>query len=123
QLPELCQRSLIGELLFGRLARRDVAADGDVLTRLAVAVEQWDDRRIDPIDRSVLRPIPQLTAPHLPLRDRPPQIADELLGMKTRIDDPVVLTEQLAARVLGDLAELVVDVCDRTLLVGQGDDR
>ena len=35
QLAELRQRRLIGELLLGRLALRDVAADREVLPRLS----------------------------------------------------------------------------------------
>ena len=73
QLPELRQRRLIDELLLDRLALRDVAADRDVLPRLALAVEQRHDRGVDPVDGAVLGAVPQLAAPHLSLRDGPPQ--------------------------------------------------
>ena len=61
-------------------------------------------------NRSVLGAIAQLAAPDLAVRDRSPQLANELLRVKPRIEDPVILADQLLARVLRDLAELVVDV-------------
>jgi len=51
----MVQRSLLAQLRLGLLARGDVAADGEVLPRLAEAVEEGDDGRVDPVKRSVLR--------------------------------------------------------------------
>jgi hypothetical protein len=39
------------------------------------------------------------------------------------IDDAVIGAEQFLSRVLGDVAELVVDVGDDTAVVGRRDDR
>lgn len=49
-------------------------------------------------------------------------VADEFRRVITGVDDAVVLPEQLLARILRDLAELVVDVGDPSVLVGDGDD-
>ena len=46
---------------------------------------------------------------------------NEFPGMKTRIDDAVVLPEEFVAEMLGDGAELVVDVGDLATGIGDGD--
>ncbi len=122
-LAQVRQRRLRRELRFRFLAPRDVAPDRQVLPRLAAFVEERDDRRIDPVDRPVLGAVAKLAAPHLPARNRAPQLPDVLLGVITGVDDPVILPEQLLAGVLRDFAELVVDVGDDSALVGRRHDR
>jgi len=41
----------------------------------------------------------------------------------SRIDDAMVLAEQFFARLLGDLAEFIVDVVDDAALFGDGNNR
>lgn len=122
KLPKLCERSLIYEPLLGRLALCDVAADREVLPRLAGCVEERHDRRIHPVERAILGAIPDLAAPDAPLRNRAPQIAEELLGMEPGVDDAMVLPYQLFTGVFRDFAELVVDVGDEPTLVRHCDD-
>src|SRR5687767_15662536 len=86
-------------------------------------VEERHDRRVHPVERAVFRPVPYFPAPDAALRDRPPEIADELLRVKPRVDDAMILSEQLLPRILRDLAELVVRVVDDAALIGDRDDR
>ena len=67
-----------------------------------------------------LRSSPCQTRPLAMVRQR---LADELLRVVAGVDDPVVLADQLLARVPRDLAELVVDVGDAAPDVGGRDDR
>ena len=56
--------------------------------------------------------------PDQAVRDRDPPVTDEFPRMIARIDDAMVLPDQFLAGELGDRAELVVDVADLTLPVG-----
>ena len=59
-----------------------------------------------------------LTMPSLSARDRCPQVSDELFWVVSGVNDAVVLTEQLFTRILGDLAELIVDIINNAALIG-----
>ena len=63
---------------------------------------------VDPVIGAVLCPVPDLVPPHPAAPYRLPQVPEEFLGMMPGIDDPVVLPEQLLARVLRNRAEPVV---------------
>ena len=115
QLSELGERGLLAQLGLGGLARRDVVADREVLSRLAALVDERHDRRVDPVEVAVLRPVPNLAAPHLAVRDRAPERPDERRRVIAGVDDAMVLADQLLAGVAGDLAELVVDVGDEAV--------
>jgi len=86
-------------------------------------INKRNDRRIDPVDRSVFCPVPELTVPRLPIRDRGPDVPDEFLRMKTRVDYSMVLSDQLLAVVLRDRTEFVVDVRDDAALIRLRNDR
>jgi len=49
--------------------------------------------------------------------------AEELFGMMGRVQDEVIVSDQLVLGILADGAELVVDIGDGALHVGGGDDR
>jgi hypothetical protein len=98
-------------------------ADRDVLPGLAGLVQERNDGRVDPVEASVLGPVPDFAVPDMAPPDRGPEVAEELLGMVAGIDDPVVLADQLIARIPGNRAELVVDVGDPALGVGDRHDR
>ena len=92
-----CASAACSAVGLGRLPLRDVAADGEVLPRLPALVEERDDRRVDPVVTAILGAVPDLAAPDVPLRDRPPQVPDELLRVVAGVDDAVILAEQLVA--------------------------
>src|SRR5215217_4695247 len=48
------QRCLLPYSLFGELPLGDVESDRDVLERLVEIVEEGDNSRVDPIDRTIL---------------------------------------------------------------------
>ena len=121
-LTDTGERRLLREPLFGGFARGDVGADGDVLVRPAALVEEGDDGRVDPVEVAVLRLVPDLAVPHPAVGDRHPQVAHELVGVQARVDDPVVLAEELLAGIARNLTELVVDVGDPARHVGGRDD-
>ena len=123
ELPELRQRLLFPQPRLGDLALRDVAADRQVLPRLAAVVEERHDGRVDPVERAVLGAIAQLAAPDAALRNRAPELADFVLRVIPGVDDAMILPDELLAGVLRNLAELVVDVGNRPARVGRGDDR
>ena len=72
---------------------------------------------------TVLGPIAQFSLPDVTGRDRSPQLANELLLVIARVDDAVIMTEELLARVAGNLAERVIDVADAAGHVSDRDDR
>src|SRR4030095_12130683 len=81
------------------------------------------DRGVDPVNRSILGAVSELTPPHPSLSDRPPQVTDALFGVVAGMKEAMVLAEQLVPRVLRDLAELVVHVVDDAALICDRDDR
>ena len=111
-----------GRSHFRVFARSDVGADSHELTRFAVAVEKRNDGCIHPIERTVFGFVFDFALPYFPLSNGRPQIADEFLWMVARIDDAVILPKQFLAGILGDGAELVVDVGDFSLRISDGDD-
>src|SRR6266571_4309772 len=92
-------------------------ANGYVLIRLALGIEKRNDGRIHPIDAAVFRAITQLALPDSAATDRGPQIADELFRVIARVDDAVILTQQLFPRVFRDAAKFVIDVIDDAALI------
>ena len=111
-LAESCKGFLFAQLGLGSLALGDIAPNRGVLIGLSALVQKRHNRRVHPIMRAVFRAVPQLAVPDAPARNGPPQIADELRGVELRIDDAVILSQQLLPGVLRDRAERVVDVRD-----------
>ena len=95
----------------------------DVLVRFGVPVQKRNDRRIDPIDRSIFRAVPQFAAPHAAGANRRPQVLYKFFRVIARVDDPVVLSEQFLARVFRNMAERIVDVVNNAALICNRDDR
>ena len=123
ELTKLRQGCLFSQLRFDVLPGGDVVSNRQVLARFAVTIEERDDGRIDPVERAVLGAVADLASPDPASGDRPPQLAHEFLGVMSRVDDAMVLPNQLVACVLRDFAELVVDVRDDSAVVGGCDDR
>ena len=122
-LAKTRQRGLLAELGLRLLPIGDVVANRHVLVRLPPLVQEGHDRGIDPVVRAVLRAVADFPSPDPSVRDRVPQVADELLRVRARVDDPVILAEQLVSGVLRDLEEPIVGVCDPSLHVGRRNDR
>ena len=85
---------------------------------LAGGVHEGEDRGVHPVDAAILGAVADFTFPCFSMADGGPEVVEELFGMMAGIDDAVILTEELAAAVFGDLAELVVDVGDPAARVG-----
>ncbi len=71
--------------------------------------------------RAVLGAVFDFAAPDLTMRDRIPQIAEEIFAMEARIDDVVGVADELCTGILGYRAEAIVDIGDAALSVGDGD--
>ena len=69
------------------------------LIRLAVCIEEGNDRRVHPVVMSVLGPVAKLAVPDSPVGDRDPEVADEFWRVESGVDDPVVLSNELLAAV------------------------
>src|SRR5258708_2626946 len=82
---------------LGLLALGDVGADGDILAGFALTIEEGDNGGVHPVKSAALRLVLDFTAPDPAMPDRSPKFADELLRVMARVDDPVVLAEQLLA--------------------------
>ena len=104
--------------MLGEFQAGDVVTNRHVLVGLPALVEKRNDRRIDPVNVSVLRAVSDFASPYLTTRNRCPQVAHELFRVVTRIDDPVVLAQQLGVRVLRNAAKRVVHIVDDAALVG-----
>src|SRR5574341_1920027 len=63
---QLCR--LLLNLLFGLFKPGDVVRNSHVLIRLAMLVEERNDRRVDPVNTSVLGAIAELAPPNLSAR-------------------------------------------------------
>src|SRR5262249_38402398 len=93
------QLRLLVNLLFRSFAFGDVAADRHVLIRFALGVQERNYRGVDPVIAAVLGAISYLTAPDFTAGDRGPKLTNEFFGVIARVDNAMVLTEQLLARV------------------------
>ena len=112
-----------GDLLLVLLQHGDVRADGDILAGFALRIHEGHDGRVHPVVGTVLRPVLDFPFPDLALPDGRPHVPEDFLGMITRADDAVVLPDEFLPRVLGNRAELVVDVSDLPLRIRGGHDR
>ena len=121
-LPEPCERGLLAQQGLGPLPLRDVVTDGHVLIRAALPIEEGDDGRVNPIERTVLRAVAQLALPDAAARDRLPQLANVRFRVVAGVDDAVIAADQLLTGVLRDLAELVVRVTDDAARIRPRDD-
>src|SRR5450759_3612711 len=81
------------ERLLVAFALRDVSSDCDVLKRFTVLAQVRHDGRVHPVEGAVLGFVLDHAFPHSAIADRLPDASNELIGMKSRIDDPVVLAE------------------------------
>src|SRR6185369_14917599 len=84
-------------LFFSAFAFGDVATNRDVLVRLSFRVKKRNDRCVYPVVSSIFGAISYFAAPNLSASNRGPQIPNELFGMIARIDNAVILTQQLFA--------------------------
>src|SRR5256885_4120808 len=75
-------------------------------------VEERGDDAVDPVERSVLRTIADLSSPAFARGDAAPHVDPECLALHTRIDDAVRLTKELGPAVARDQAKAVVDLDD-----------
>ena len=87
----------LADFLLGRLAFGDVGADGHVLARFALIIEEGHDGRIHPVKGAVLGLVLDFAMPDPALRDGRPKAAHEFFWVMARIDDAVILTQQLFA--------------------------
>ena len=110
-------------LFFGRLSFGDVGANRDVLDGFPSSPEIRNDGRIHPVKGAVLGLVFDFALPDPPDADRLPDAADKLLGMKSGIDDAVVLADQFLARIFRNRAELIVHVSDFPLRIRDRHDR
>jgi len=78
-LTHLRQGGLLDQCVLSGLASGDVGADRDVLIGFSAVVEEGYDRRVHPIEVTVLRAVSKLTVPHASIGDRVPQMFHELL--------------------------------------------
>jgi hypothetical protein len=70
-----------------------------VLARLSPLIEERHNGCRHPVERAVFGLVLDFVLPDLSPVNRCPQIADELLGMMTGVDEAVVLTQQFLARI------------------------
>src|ERR1700682_2562861 len=123
---KLCRAFQVGclpsYLLLRQLELGDVVTNRYVLVGLPVAIEKGDDGRINPVDAFVLCSVSQFALPHLAVGNCDPEIADKLFRVITRINDAMILAEQLVTRVFRNTAELIVDIVDRAARIGDGHD-
>ena len=111
-LSEASERLLFPQLGLGSLALGDLEPDRHVLIRRSVVVQERHDRGVDPVQGSPLGHVLDLTGPDLPSRNRGPQLAEELLRVSARVEEAMVLPQQLRLGVSGDLTEPLVHVGD-----------
>src|SRR6476620_9662247 len=93
-LTEPGERRLLAQQHLRTLAFGDVRSNGHVLIRFAAVVEKRHDRRVYPVERSILGPVSNLAAPDPAVRDRLPESLDEFLGVVSRVDEPMILSEE-----------------------------
>ena len=86
----------LGTLLFGH-----VPVDGDITDDLPGCVEDRRNRLFDVVERPVLFPVQERTAPNLAAGDCLPQRAIERLGLLATFQDARILADGLFARVRG----------------------
>src|SRR5690606_9272119 len=103
---------LLADPVFCEFPLRDIKTDRNILIRLSAVIEKRNDRCIDPVILTVLRLVSKFAVPGLSVRDSDPDLLYEILGMISRVDDTVILPDELFARIFRDLAKLVVNERD-----------
>ena len=78
---------------FGSLALGDIGADGDVLPRAAARPEKWDDGGVDPVERSILGAVLDLSVPNPAHGDNAIHLPEEVLGVMAGVENAVVLAD------------------------------
>jgi hypothetical protein len=99
-LAKLRERLLLPERRFRPLALADVVTHRNVLVWPLVLVEERHDGRVDPVDRAVFGLVPDFPVPDPAARDGLVHLRKELARVVARVEDAVVLAEQLLTRVL-----------------------
>src|SRR6266404_3978408 len=122
-IGQILERSLAGgeaffHSVFGSLALCDVRTDGNVLPRFAIAAQRRDDGRIHPIDRAIFGPVLNLAVPNLPIRDGVIHLLEKLFRVMTGVENTMILADQFILGILTDGTELLVDISNRALDVG-----
>ena len=115
--------ALVAQGQLRLLAFGDDAANGHVLSRRAVVIQERHNRGVEPVERPVLRLILDFSVPDIPSLDSGPEIAHELFGVVSGIDEAMVLPHEFVARIPRDVAELVVHEANRSARVRHGHDR
>ena len=108
--------------VFAKLSFGDLISDRNVLKWFFILIEKRNDRRIHPVDRSVLGAISKITPPYLSVCDGGPDIAYKFLRMVAGVDNSMVLANQFVAAVLRNFTELVINEDNPPALIGHRDD-
>jgi len=123
QTPGACQHAPAGRQgFFGPFVAGDVGADGGVALDQAIGPQLGRDEAVHPVEGAVLGAVADFTVPGPSLADGVPHLLPEFGRLGARIDDAVVLPQQLARAVTADRLEAWVDVQDGALAVGHRDD-
>ncbi|MDB6153320.1 MAG: hypothetical protein JWL90_1773 [Chthoniobacteraceae bacterium] len=119
---QLLEPQFLRQFFFQALFLCDVSADRHQLPRSGFFARKRDDCGRDPEMGAALRAVFDFAFPDVSRGERPPKSAHEFFRVMARVNDPMILAEQLLPRVLRDLAELIVDVDDPATAVGDRDD-
>ncbi len=97
--------------------------NGHILVGLILFIYKGHNHRINPILRSIFGPIFDFPFPTLTAGNGLPQILKEKFGVVPGVDQLMGLADQLFLRILGNLAEAVVDVGNPALSIRRGHNR
>ena len=118
------RQEVVGALQLRRLALplADVGADRDVLFNPAVGVDKGRNHAVDPVQVTAFASVADVAAPGRAAGDGAPHPGKEGRRLHPRVDDAVVLPQQLVAGIATDGAEGIVDFDDRAVAIGDRDD-
>jgi hypothetical protein len=119
---ELAGTETLPQCLLCPFPLGDIRADRNVLTRLAILTGKRDDGRIHPVNPAIFGAVADLAPPHLAVGDGMVHLLEKLFGMVARVEDAMVLAQQLLLGIFAEGTEFVVDIGDGSLNVGSGDD-
>ena len=106
---------------FRPLVRGDVHLYRHKIGHDAVLIKDGSDRRIFPIEFSVLLPIADSVAPHLSSRKSLPHLLVEFGRVNTGLQEAGIVSHRFLRRIARDLDKARVHVFDRTLWIRDHD--
>src|SRR6185312_17388627 len=100
------------------LSFSNVSSYGEVLPRLSIRSGEGNDGCIYPVDRSILRPVPDFVMPNFAIGDGLVHELKKFLGMVAGVQNAMVTPDQFFPGIFADRAKFLIDISDSAMEIG-----